>query len=178
MFERFTRSTKLVVLDAVREAEGEVGPEHLMLGLLRETARSAPILAEAGLDRGVLRAEFAAARRRGGLSGAEAEALGRMGIDVGAVVEQVERVHGENALAGVSRGPRFWSKHVRFGREAKAVLVGTLRQARERGEREIGDEHVLLALAGGGGVCGEVLAGRGLSYGEVRRRLSGRSLGR
>lgn len=177
MFERFTRSTRLVVLDAVREADDEVGPEHLMLGLLRENTRSAPILAEAGLDREVLRTEFAAARRRGGLSESEAEALGRMGIDVGAVVEQVERAHGENALAGVSRRSGFLSRHVRFGREAKAVLVGTLRQARERGEREIGDEHVLLALASGGGVCGEVLAGRGLSYGEVRRRFAG-SLGR
>ncbi|OLF15732.1 Clp protease N-terminal domain-containing protein [Actinophytocola xanthii] len=177
MFERFTRSTKRVVLDAVREAEreeaAEVGPEHLMLGLLHDHARSAPILVAAGLRREAMLAEFAAARRRGGLSTAEADALGRFGIDVAAVVEHVERAHGENALArGPRRRFRFPKGHLPFGPEAKAALVGTLRQAQERRDRRIGDEHLLLAMAAGGGVGAEVLAAHGLSYPEVRSRLA------
>lgn len=173
MFERFTKSARLVVVDAVREAEQDRAPrvtgEHLMLALLGHGGQVADLLAAAGLTREVLTEEFTTARRRGGLSDADAGALRSLGIDVDAVVGEVERQHGPYALA-----PRRTARrgHVPFAAEAKALLSGTLREAIELRERRISGEHVLLALAAGDGVVAEVLAGRGLSYPEVRSRLA------
>ncbi len=86
-----------------------------------------------------------------------------------AVVEQVEREHGENALAEPRR-PR--PGHVPFADDAKELLSQTLRQAVDRRDRRISDEHLLLALAAGKGATAQVLAAHGLTYPEVRARLA------
>jgi ATP-dependent Clp protease ATP-binding subunit ClpA len=173
MFERFTKPARQIVEDAVVEAEREHAPrvtgEHVMLALLGRDTRSAGVLAAAGLTREVLVAAFAAMRRRGGLTGAESDALRSLGIDVDAVVEQVEKEHGENALAEPRRSRL---RHRPFAPEAREVLVRTLRQAVERRDRRISDEHMLLALAAGSGSTAEVLAAHGLTYPEVRARLA------
>jgi ATP-dependent Clp protease ATP-binding subunit ClpA len=177
MFERFTRQMRRVVLDAVEEAERDeaarVTGEHLLLALLRTGTPTAAILDSAGLTRQVLLDEFAAAHRRGGLTDADAAALGELGIDVAAVVDRIEAVHGENALAD-ARPRRSWFPmgHIPFADSAKSLLVDTLRQARELHDRNIGDEHLLLAISAGTGVPAQVLAGHGLSYSEVRARLA------
>lgn len=176
MFERFTSATRQVVLDAVGEAEREqaarVRPDHLLLALSNDTARSAPILRSAGLTREVMVSDLAAAHRRGGLTEADAAALGELGIDVDAIVERIEQSHGENALAtGLRRRSRFPMGHIPFTAEAKRVLVDALRQAKERHERHIGDEHLLLAMATGSGVVAQVLADHDLSYAQVRTHL-------
>lgn len=178
MFERFTRSARLAVRGAVREAElasaERVGAEHLLLALLAEGTRSAPVLAAAGLTRDGLAAGFAAAGRRAGLTEAEAEALGELGIDVDAVVERVERAHGENALADrTPRRLRLLGGHRPFTEEAKALLAAALVQARELNDRHIGDEHLLLAMSADRGVAAQVLTGHGLSHAELRARLAG-----
>lgn len=177
MFERFTKTARLVVLEAVREAEREqavqVTGEHVLLALLRDGTRSAPILAAAGLTREVMTEAFAEASRRGGLTEAETEALSELGIDVAAIVERIEEAHGENALAvGPRRRSRYAKGHIPFTGEAKALLTSSLRQAQEHGDRRLGDEHLLLALAAGTGVATQVLARHGLSYPEVRTRLA------
>ena len=173
MFERFTKLARQIVLDAVTEAERERAPrvsaEHVMLALLGKQTRSARVLADAGVTREAMLETFAAVRRRGGLSGAEADALRSLGIDVDDVVAQVEREHGVNALAE----PRRKKKHTPFAPDARELLVRTLNQAIDRNEREISDEHVLLALASGTGPAAEVLAAHGLTYPEVRARLAG-----
>ncbi|HEX2132737.1 MAG TPA: Clp protease N-terminal domain-containing protein [Actinophytocola sp.] len=173
MFEKFTRATRRVVLDAVIEAEREhadqVTPEHLLLALLHAT-RSGPVLADAGLTREVLVEAFAAAHRRGGLTDADTEALGALGIDVTAIVERVEQVHGRNALAHPRRR-RLPMSHIPFAPTAKAVLGRALRQARERRDRHIGDEHLLLALATATGPATQALTDHGLTYPELRTRL-------
>jgi ATP-dependent Clp protease ATP-binding subunit ClpA len=173
MFERFTRPARQIVSDAVGEAERERAPritgEHVMLALLGGGTRSADVLAGAGLTREVLLDEFAAIRRRGGLTDTEAQALRSLGIDVDAVVEQVEREHGANALAEPRR-PR--PGHVRLADDARDLLSQTLRQAVERRDRRISDEHLLLALAAGNGATAQVLAAHGLTYPEVRARLA------
>src|SRR5262245_56732574 len=103
MFERFTRPARQVGADAADAAERQEAPrvtgEHVMLALLGKETRSAGVLAEAGVTREVVLDTFAAARRRGGLTGSEADALRSLGIDVDDVVAQVERDHGRNALA-------------------------------------------------------------------------------
>jgi ATP-dependent Clp protease ATP-binding subunit ClpA len=177
MFERFTRSARQVVLDAVGEAEKEraaqITVEHTLLALLRDGTRSAPILRSAGLTKEVVAEELAAAHRRGGLTDTDAVALSELGIDLDAIVDRIERAHGENALAAGPRPrSRFGINHIPFAAEAKRLLENALRQARERGERQLGDEHLLLALAAGTGVAAQVLADHGLTYTEVRARLA------
>ena len=177
MFERFTKSAKQVVFTAVVEAEQakapEITPEHLLLALLREGARSAPLLTAAGLTKETVRAEFAEAGRRAGLTEAEAAALGELGIDLNAVVDRVEATHGRNALAGPARRrPRFPLSHIPFTQEAKSVLVAALREARERSDRQITDEHLVLAMAATPGVPAQILTGHGLSYPELRALLA------
>jgi ATP-dependent Clp protease ATP-binding subunit ClpA len=173
MFERFTKLARQIVLDAVIEAERERAPrvtgEHVMLALLGKQTRSAAVLADAGVTREALLETFAAVRRRGGLSGAEADALRSLGIEVDDVVAQVEREHGANALAEPRRSRL---RHTPFAPDARELLLRTLRQAVERNERQISDEHVLLALASGKGPAAEVLAAHGLTYPEVSARLA------
>ncbi|HEY7596031.1 MAG TPA: Clp protease N-terminal domain-containing protein [Actinophytocola sp.] len=173
MFERFTKPARQIVTDAVGEAERERAPkvtgEHVMLALLGKQTRSAEVLSAAGVTREVLLDAFGTTRRRGGVTGAEADALRLLGIDVDAIVERVERTHGVNALADQRRDR---AGHTPFADETKALLARTLRQAVDRRDRRISDEHVLLALAAGGGSTGEVLARHGLTYPEVRARLA------
>ncbi|MGH3763423.1 Clp protease N-terminal domain-containing protein [Actinophytocola sp.] len=173
MFERFTKQARRVVTDAVGEAERERAPrvtgEHVMLALLGTDTRSAEILSSAGLTREVLVEAFAAIRRRGGLTDTEADALRSLGIDVDTIVERVEREHGADALVEPRRARRG---HRPFGPDARELLVRTLRQAMDRRDRRISDEHMLLALAAGTGSTAEVLAAHGLTYPEVRARLA------
>ena len=173
MFERFTKLARQIVLDAIGEAEREQAPrvtgEHVMLALLGKQTRSSAVLAEAGVTREVLLETFAAVRRRGGLTGTEADALRSLGIDVDDVVAQVEAEHGVNALA---QPPRSRLRRTPLAPDARDLLVRTLRQALDRRDRRISDEHMLLALAAGSGSPAEVLAAHGLTYPEVRARLA------
>jgi len=177
MFERFTKAARRAVLAAVHEAEDAQAPrvtrEHLLLALLTAGTRSAPILAAAGVTREVVTEAVAAIDRRGGLTDAETEALGELGIDVSAIVDRIEEAHGENALAaGPRRRSRYSRSHVPFTTEAKSLLTAALREAQDRRDRQLGDEHLLLALAAGTGLAAEVLAEHGLSHHEVRARLA------
>lgn len=132
-----------------------------MLSALGVTARREPLELALG-----------EARRRGGISRADTEALAGLGIDVAEIVARVEDTHGRGALA-TDRRPRRWrpAGHRPFTREAKAVLERSLRAALARGDRHIGDEHILLALAAGPGVVADVLAEYGASQAQVERVL-------
>jgi ATP-dependent Clp protease ATP-binding subunit ClpA len=173
MFERFTRPAREVVTGAVSEAEREkvrqVLPKHVLLALLGKQTRSAAVLAGADVTREALLEAFEAIARRGGLTDAEAAALRSLGIDVDAVVEQVEREHGAGALAE-PRAAKLG--RVPFADETKELLAATLRQAQGHGDRQITDEHLLLALVAAGGSPAQVLAAHGLTYAEVRARLA------
>jgi ATP-dependent Clp protease ATP-binding subunit ClpA len=173
MFERFTGSARQVVTGAIDEAERErvrqVEPKHMLLALLAGEGRSAAVLTGAGVTREALLEAFESIARRGGLTDAEAAALRSLGIDVDTVVEQVEREHGAGALAE-PRATRL--ARVPFADETKALLVTMLRQAKDRGDRQLTDEHLLLALVSAGGSPAQVLAAHGLTYTEVRTRLA------
>ncbi|MDX3646182.1 Clp protease N-terminal domain-containing protein [Streptomyces sp. MB09-02B] len=196
MFERFTKDARAVVLGAVEHAErtraGEVTEEHLLLSLLdRKASRASFALAALGLSEGerkdsVGRA-LAEARRRGGLSRADTDALSGLGIDLSQIVSRVEEAHGVGALesggAGRRRRRRF-SGHRPFTRDAKDVLTRSLSTAhahrdlphariRSRGGTPIGDEHLLLALTTRPGVPAEVLADHGVTYEALERVLYG-----
>ncbi|QNP61824.1 Clp protease N-terminal domain-containing protein [Streptomyces genisteinicus] len=176
MFERFTGEARAVVTGAVAccrtAGEPRVTDEHLLLALLgMEEGRAAFALRALGVAdrRDGLESALAAARRRGGMTAAQVRALAGLGVDVDRIVARVEEVHGEGALAApaVTRRPRFG--HLPFTREAKGVLERSLRIAVGRGDRAIGSEHLLLALAARPGVVAEVLADHGVTYDAVVR---------
>lgn len=180
MFERFTNDARAVVKGAVEHAERaggrSVDAEHLLLALLdREASRASFALASLGLaDRKEpVRAALADARRRAGLSQAEADALAGLGIDVSDLVSRVEEMHGVGAMSGDRKDKGWWSGRRTFSREAKEVLESCLRIAVAHRDRRIGDEHILLALAARPGVPSEVLAYQGVTYGGLSRVLHG-----
>ncbi|WP_424183337.1 Clp protease N-terminal domain-containing protein [Actinokineospora sp. G85] len=178
MFERFTDAARVTVRDGVHIAEldhaARVEPEHLLLGMLRQsgTAASEVLAAHEVTEEGA-RTAIAAVRRRGGLSTADTEALGDLGIDVDSVVAAVERGHGEGALArsaGRRRSHPRW--RAPLAPDTKKVLQRCLREALDRRERRIGDEHILLALLGTRGTTADVLATFGVTYDGVRAALT------
>ncbi|MFD3975663.1 Clp protease N-terminal domain-containing protein [Streptomyces cyaneofuscatus] len=180
MFERFTQGARATVKGAVAQAErvgaGSITEEHLLFALLeQEGSRASFALAALGLSgrRASLDAAFADARRRGGLTKADTEALAGIGIDVGAIVDRVEGAHGEGALAADRRSRRWWSGHRAFTPGAKSILEKSLRVALGRGDRFIGEEHLLLALTAAPGPVADVLAEHGATYATVHRALYG-----
>ncbi|MEU3739094.1 Clp protease N-terminal domain-containing protein [Streptomyces sp. NPDC032198] len=185
MFERFTKDARAVVKGAVEHAEGEgaasVDDGHMLLALLdREASRASFALASLGATRrrDSIQDALGEARRRGGLSQADTEALAGLGIDVSEIVSRVEEAHGVGALAGGGkaggrRSGRGWSGHRPFTREAKDTLEKSLRIATARRDRHIGDEHILFALTVRPGPVGEVLADHGVTHESVERVLYG-----
>lgn len=179
MFERFTSSARDVVKGAAGHCERTrseaVTEEHLLLSLLDAAGtRASSALSALGVDRRreALEGALGEARRRGGISRRDAEALAGLGIDIAGIVARVEGTHGPGALAaGREPGRRRPAGHRPFTRDAKAVLERSLRAALARGERHIGDEHLLLALATGPGVVADVLTEYGASRSEVERVL-------
>ncbi|MFE4831608.1 Clp protease N-terminal domain-containing protein [Streptomyces sp. NPDC056672] len=183
MFERFSEGARSVVTGAVGHAErldaDTVTDEHMLLALLdREGTRASFAFASLGIRdrRTSVEHALADARRRGGLSKADAEALAGIGIDVGRIVSKVEETHGEGALRADATDGR--PRRRRFARRgftpgAKGTLEKSLRIAVGRGDRHIGDEHILLALTAGPGVVAEVLADHGATYGTLERTMFG-----
>ncbi|MFK0059786.1 Clp protease N-terminal domain-containing protein [Streptomyces werraensis] len=179
MFERFTKDARDVVKEAVAHGErtgaARVGPEHLLLALLdREGSRASFALTALGLDdrREPVREALERARRRGGLTQAETDALAGLGIHVPEIVARVEETHGPGALS-VEPARGRWRGHRPFDRSAKDILTGALRAAMARGHRHIGDEHLLLALTARPGLPAEVLADHGVTHASVTRVLYG-----
>lgn len=70
-------------------------------------------------------------------------------------------------------GRRWWSGHRPFTPGAKSILEKSLRVALGRGDRFIGEEHLLLALTAAPGVVADVLAEHGATYATVHRALYG-----
>ncbi len=180
MFERFTKDARAVVTGAVehcaRSGEERVDEAHLLLALLdREGSRGAFALASLGLGgrRDAVERDLAEARRRGGLSRADADALAGLGIDLTQIVSRVEEAHGAGALASGRAGGVRRSGRRPFSRGAKDLLTRSLRTALAHGDRHIGDEHLLLALTARPGVPAEVLADHGVTYTAVERVLWG-----
>ncbi|GAA2946852.1 Clp protease N-terminal domain-containing protein [Kitasatospora cinereorecta] len=180
MFERFTKGARGTVTGALTHAEragaDSVTEEHLLLALLdQEGSRSSFAVAALGLTdrRASLEAALTEARRRGGLTQADMEALAGIGIDVTEIVAKVEGAHGEGALAGDRRSRRWWTGRRAFTTGAKGILEKSLRIALGRGDRFIGEEHLLLALTASPGVVADVLAQHGATYTAVARALYG-----
>jgi len=175
MFERFTADARLAVVEAqiVARESGSVaiGPAHLLAALVKTGVE---VLAELGVSTDDIAAELARTRRRGGVSDADAEALTEFGIDVEQIVERVEQTHGEGALAG-RLGPAKRG-HIPFTAQSKKTLELSLKEATRLGDKHLGQEHILLALAQQRGTD-DVLARRGADYQTLRRAVQQRKAG-
>ncbi|WP_069886174.1 Clp protease N-terminal domain-containing protein [Streptomyces luteocolor] len=201
MFERFTEDARDVVMGAVEQARragaASVDDGHLLLALLARLdegsgSRAAFALTALGAAdrRESIERALAEARRRGGLSQADTEALAGLGIDVEEIVSRVEEAHGVGVLAGAGVGAgaaggagaldgegrerrSLLSRtgHLPFARDAKDVLVKSLRIASTRRDRAIGGQHLLLALTVRPGVVSEVLADHGVTHAGLERLL-------
>ncbi|MFJ6779509.1 Clp protease N-terminal domain-containing protein [Streptomyces yangpuensis] len=188
MFERFTRDARSTVVGAVAEARqaraATVTEEHLLLSLLALGA-----LDPFGVDRGAVAADLAAARRRGGMSRADEEALAGLGIDLTEIVSRIEEAHGEGVLAAPAPRRRTLgaslrsalgreepddrgggSRHVPFTQGSKKVLEQSLRIALGRKDRQIDTLHLLLALLSRPGTVSEVLTDHGITYATAEAR--------
>ncbi|GAA2692605.1 MULTISPECIES: Clp protease N-terminal domain-containing protein [Actinosynnema] len=170
--ERFTREARQAVVAAVGEAERtgarQVEPEHLALALL-----GAPALAGFDLPRDEVAAEFADIRRRGGLTGADVEALRGLGIDVDEVLGAAERsLGGAGAATGTKRKWRLFGNHLPFAPESKQALNRSLTEALDLGSSTLTADHLVLALLGARGPVSEVLGARGARYVEVRKLVA------
>lgn len=178
MFERFTNQARQVVIGAVREAgqarATQIDVEHLAIALLRTPGtRTAELLGSAAAPLADELADaYLAAARRGGLSDTETNALRGLGIDVDTLVANVEGSFGEYALADGPRRRRRLRSHLPFSANAKAALEGALREARELGDRELSDLHLLLALLVGQSILTEVFGAHEIGYAEVRAMLT------
>ncbi|MGW5846733.1 Clp protease N-terminal domain-containing protein [Streptomyces sp. NPDC055254] len=189
MFERFTPDARSAVTGAVTAAQdagaASVAEEHLLLSLL-----ALGTLDPLGVDRAAVAADLAAARRRGGMSKADEEALAGLGIDLTEIVFRVEETHGEGALASPAPRRRGLGASLRsalgradphdragsyrppFTSGSKQVLEQSLRIALGRHDRRIGALHLLLALVSRPGTVSEVLADHGVTYGRAEAGLA------
>ncbi|MBA2729292.1 MAG: Clp protease [Euzebyaceae bacterium] len=185
MFERFTdgaRHTVVLAQDQARElCAAHIGTEHLLLGLLVENKGiAASALRSAGLTVEAVRAEISRVVGPDGLGHEDADALQAIGIDLGTVRARIEEAFGPGALerAARRRGRRWrrrrtgFAGHIPFSPRAKKVLELSLREALQLRHNYIGTEHVLLGLLREGrGVATLVLARRGISSDDLRRRI-------
>ncbi|WP_330298534.1 Clp protease N-terminal domain-containing protein [Streptomyces sp. NBC_00503] len=186
MFERFTHDARAAVTGAVAECgragAAAVTEEHLLLSLLALGA-----LEPAGVDPAAIAADLAEARRRGGMSRADEEALAGLGIDLSEIVTRIEETHGEGALAepqprrrgGLAASvrsalgrPEPDRRHFPFTQGSKKVLETSLRIALGRKDRHIGTPHLLLALLSRPGPVAEVLADHGVTYATTEANLA------
>ncbi|NUR73198.1 MAG: Clp protease [Hamadaea sp.] len=148
-FQRFHQDARQAVLHAQAAARDlgadQVGPEHLLLGLLDQPDGVAcAVLTRHGLTR------LSAYQM---IQGLDAEALAAIGIDLAAVRDKLEAAFG----AGVLDEPGPVRGRVGFSPAAKKVLELSLREAIHRKDDHIGDGHVLLALIREDGRAVEVL---------------------
>ncbi|MFF2193122.1 Clp protease N-terminal domain-containing protein [Streptomyces sp. NPDC058157] len=185
MFERFTSDAREAVSRAVAQAVAAradtVTEEHLLLSLLELGALDA-----LGVDAPALTADLEAARRRGGISRVDEEALADLGIDLSEIVSRIEETHGEGALTAPAPRRRSLGsslrealgrpepkrRHFPFTQGAKKTLEQSLRIALGRKDRHIGTPHLLLALLTRPGTVSEVLADHGVTYARVETALA------
>ncbi len=138
MFERFSDRARRVVVLAQEEAQelGHkcVGTEHFLLGILREG------------------------------DGLAARTLTSLGIEIGAVREQV--------IEAAGRGDAALHGRIPFSPRSKKVLELSLREALDLGHDYIGTEHILLGITREGeGLAAKILVGSRVGLSDVRARL-------
>ena len=151
MFERFVGEARRVTLRAHSVAAGlgasSVEAEHLLVSLAGTQNSAGAALREVGLDAAELHAAIQRDFER---------VLAEVGIDASGV----------NIPANCRRTKLGW------GASAKRGLEGALEEAKRRGDRKIGCEHILLGLLRAEhGTVPRLLAAEGIDRDELTGRL-------
>jgi ATP-dependent Clp protease ATP-binding subunit ClpA len=151
MFQRFVRDARRVALEANSVAAGLGSPsveaEHLLVSLASRPNPTGAALREVGLDpqevRDAIQRDFE-------------RVLGRVGIDTS----------GLDLPANCRRTKPSW------GTSAKQALERAVTEAKRRGDRHIGCEHILLGLLRAEhGTVPRLLAAEGIDRDELTGRL-------
>ncbi|MEV0644242.1 Clp protease N-terminal domain-containing protein [Phytomonospora sp. NPDC050363] len=173
MFERFTeparRVVKLAVAESQEAGDALVDEEHLVYALFGEPDGEAARLCGGEVTLARIKAAFRTARRRGGMSDADAAALAGLGIDVDEVVAGFQAGLPPEALDGPRKPP---GRHRPFSKHAKRALSLALQEVVSRRERALGERDLLLGLLRNQALAAGVLEGLGVRYDDVRARLS------
>ncbi len=156
MLERFTRSARVAVVLAQEEARDlgarEIGPEHLLVGVLESAADGLAAVFEGyGLSADVVRARLTGADDNA--FDDDADALRAIGIDLHAVRDAVSGAFGSDAFDAAFRASgrrRRRRGQLAMSRSAKKVLELALREALAHKSKEISAEHLILAILRGG----------------------------
>jgi ATP-dependent Clp protease ATP-binding subunit ClpA len=158
MFERFTLDTRAAVVlahEEARELGGEIGAQHLLLGVLRAAGQDlSAVLNGYRLTADTVRARLVESSSTADHTFADdAEALRAISIDLRAVRESVARTFGADAFDSALRrsGRRRRRRgHMPFTRPAKKALELALREALAHKDKEIHCEHIMLGILRGG----------------------------
>ena len=153
---------------AVREGSPEIGESHLFEALL-EDEQGAVLLDGVAADEVRVRvvAEIEQARRTGGLTAAETDALAGLGVDVAVLVGRIEGQLGAEALATPGTGRRSrWQRLVLSGSVLRAFDEAE-RQVGMAGGRTMGIEHLALGIVSTPSLLSESLARRGVTVESV-----------
>jgi Clp amino terminal domain, pathogenicity island component len=164
VIDRLTDHARLILALAGEEASRfghrYVGPEHVLLGVLRDGANGAAGLLHArGMGLGTAREELGRLAERGVVARpalSDAELLGMLGIDLDAVRRSTQRAFGSQAMAQATREATR-ARRRGVGRVAWTPLCGppflakravglAHRQANASGSVGIGPELLLLGV--------------------------------
>jgi ATP-dependent Clp protease ATP-binding subunit ClpA len=145
MFERLTTSARSVLTDAHQAARelgaAAVGPGHLLLGLAQTPGSAADVLAEAGVETGVICAALLPTTPRlADLTDEDAAALATVGIDLAEVLRRLDDAIPERVPAVRRR------RRLRLSPDTRRCLHLAVRESMWLKARQIGTEHVLLGL--------------------------------
>jgi ATP-dependent Clp protease ATP-binding subunit ClpA len=151
MFERFVRDAKFAAVEATSVAAGlgssSVEAEHLLISIASGNSRAAHALRDVGLEpqelRDAIRRDFE-------------RSLENVGIDASGV----------DLSANCRRTKPSW------GTSAKQGLGRAVKEAKKRGDRTVGCEHILRGLlAAEHGTVPRILAAEGIDRDELTGRL-------
>ncbi|MCA0437815.1 MAG: hypothetical protein LCH98_15265 [Actinobacteria bacterium] len=173
---RLDRGVKAIIARAYEAAtDGPrtvIGEEHL-LEAVAATPRGRVLLTP--LTDVVVREEIwpevARARAAGGLSVADREALGGVGIDVDQVMARAEVWGGTSGEAGAVRPSGGWGQ--RMSDPAAVALARAEDLAVEEGTRVVGIDHVVMGLVQVPSLLTEHLRSRGVTDEAVTARRRG-----
>jgi ATP-dependent Clp protease ATP-binding subunit ClpA len=164
LFGRFTDQAHRVLDRAREEAERAghryLGPEHVLLGLLAEDqSEAARVLRARGVDLAAARAALARLAGQGVVPAprpSDAELLGMLGIDLGAVRQETEQAFGFQAVGEATwrvtrrrrwrRARAVWTPLCGPPFLAKRALQLASEQAQALGHGEVTAEHLLLGV--------------------------------
>jgi ATP-dependent Clp protease ATP-binding subunit ClpA len=175
---KFTSSAGAIIADALERARAEgtsqIAEEHLFAAMLANPD-SRPLLGRLGGPDEVAAvwAEVREARRRGGLTTSEQEALADLGIDLDEVVARVEAQLGEGALDGTRTTSARRGRRVSLAPEAVAALKAAQRQRTAHGGRSLTAEHLVLGMLVQPGPFADALRARGVTVASALEAMDG-----